>query len=339
MKHLKILLSLLLAALLLLGVGVAEQPVTIGTLAPLLLQAQNDYDLAEQTLADLNDQAAELIDRSDRNPDDLDLLDRALEAMALQEEADAAYTAAWEMLTELQALQARLTETAECEALTVEHDGKFADLLVTVHVDENMVIHDLAVTVDGGERDQLVARNSYLYQFLGKDLPMTIGEGKTDDVAPLRDAQQTSKDLVAALNSLVYQEPDPTPAAQKAEKKVQGPIIEPQAIADYIFEHGALPENFITKSEAKKLGWDSSWNDVSDVAPGKSIGGDRFGNYEKLLPEKKGRVWYEADCYYTRGNRNARRILFSNDGLVYYTDDHYKTAVQLFPSNSSSGGN
>ena len=109
-------------------------------------------------------------------------------------------------------------------------------------------------------------------------------------------------------------------------------ITAPQAIADYIFEHGELPDNFITKKEAQELGWDSSKNDVSDVAPGKSIGGDRFGNYEGLLPDAKGRTWYEADCYYTKGKRNAHRILFSNDGLVYYTDDHYESFTQMFPS-------
>jgi len=111
-----------------------------------------------------------------------------------------------------------------------------------------------------------------------------------------------------------------------------GPIIDPQSIADYLFAHGKLPDNFITKAEAEKLGWDSSKNDLSDVAPGKSIGGDRFGNYEGLLPKKSGRQYYEADCYYTRGKRNAHRILFSNDGLVYYTDDHYESFTQMFPS-------
>lgn len=110
------------------------------------------------------------------------------------------------------------------------------------------------------------------------------------------------------------------------------PIIEPQAIADYIFAHGTLPPNFITKREAQAMGWDSRSNNVSDVAPGYSIGGDRFGNYEGLLPAKKGRQYYEADCYYTSGKRNAHRIIYSSDGLVYYTADHYQTFVRLYPS-------
>ena len=134
--------------------------------------------------------------------------------------------------------------------------------------------------------------------------------------------------------------PAPTPSPE-AEKESQvtvspvpdGPITDPQSIADYIFANGRLPDNFITKREAQALGWDSSYNYVGDVAPGKSIGGDRFGNYEGLLPTAKGRQYYECDCWYTGKKRNAYRIIYSNDGLVYYTADHYQTFIQLFPSD------
>lgn len=111
-----------------------------------------------------------------------------------------------------------------------------------------------------------------------------------------------------------------------------GPITEPQDIADYLFANGCLPDNFITKKEAEALGWDSRKNYVSDVAPGCSIGGDRFGNYEGILPTKKGRQYYECDCYYVSGPRSAYRIVFSNDGLVYYTEDHYQTFTEMRPS-------
>ena len=135
--------------------------------------------------------------------------------------------------------------------------------------------------------------------------------------------------------------PTGTPEAAAAVSPVpDGPIIDPQSIADWIFAHpgwkdpvDALPGNFITKNEAKRLGWDSYYNYVSDVAPGKSIGGDRFGNYEGQLPSAKGRQYYECDCWYTGGKRNAYRIIFSNDGLVYYTQDHYNSFIELFPSD------
>jgi len=136
--------------------------------------------------------------------------------------------------------------------------------------------------------------------------------------------------LVPAENLLAGSYADK--AAKGQSQAVQEPIIEPQAIADYLFEHGKLPDNFITKAEARKLGWDNTRNDVSDVAPGMSIGGDKFGNYEKLLPTKKGRQYYEADCYYVKGKRNAHRIVYSNDGLVFYTGDHYETFKEMKPS-------
>ena len=112
----------------------------------------------------------------------------------------------------------------------------------------------------------------------------------------------------------------------------EGPITEPQAIADYLFTYGELPENFITKDEAKALGWQSRFKYVSDAAPGKSIGGDYFGNYDGKLPKGKGIRYHEADCYYTGGSRNAHRVVYSTDGRVWYTGDHYNTFTELFPS-------
>ncbi len=133
-------------------------------------------------------------------------------------------------------------------------------------------------------------------------------------------------------------QPTETPAPDEEEfiptPVPEGPIIDPQSIADYVFAHGELPENFLTKAEARKLGWDSSRNDLSDVAPGMSIGGDRFGNYEGRLPVVKGRQYYEADCYYTGGNRNAYRIIYDNEGHVWYTADHYETFTELFPTGT-----
>ncbi len=122
----------------------------------------------------------------------------------------------------------------------------------------------------------------------------------------------------------------------KQEAAASEAMDEAQRIADYIFENGKLPDNFIRKQEAERLGWDSRYNYVSDVAPGKSIGGDRFGNYEERLPVVQGRKYYEADCWYRGGKRNAYRIIYSSDGHVWYTGDHYKTFVELFPSKEKN---
>ena len=115
------------------------------------------------------------------------------------------------------------------------------------------------------------------------------------------------------------------------EKQWSNPITDPQEIVNYLDQYGKLPDNFITKKEAKALGWDSSRNYVGDVAPGKSIGGDRFGNYEGRLPKKKGRTWYECDTGYKGKKRGATRLLYSSDGLYYYTADHYNTFTQMYP--------
>ena len=100
-------------------------------------------------------------------------------------------------------------------------------------------------------------------------------------------------------------------------------------VALYIHTYGHLPSNFITKKEAQALGWSSG--SLEKYAPGKSIGGDHFGNFEGLLPKKKGRSYTECDID-TMGakSRGAKRIVFSNDGLIYYTDDHYETFTLLY---------
>lgn len=101
-------------------------------------------------------------------------------------------------------------------------------------------------------------------------------------------------------------------------------------VALYLHTFGRLPGNFLTKKEASALGWDSRKGNLWEVAEGMSIGGDAFGNREGLLPSAKGRKWYECDINYQGGYRGAERILFSSDGLIYYTDDHYQTYTQLY---------
>ena len=100
-------------------------------------------------------------------------------------------------------------------------------------------------------------------------------------------------------------------------------------VSKYILENGRLPDYYITKKEAMNLGWIASKGNLCEVAPGKAIGGDYFTNREKILPMTKNRKWYEVDVNYNCGNRGADRILFSNDGLVYVTYDHYKTFQEI----------
>ncbi len=109
-----------------------------------------------------------------------------------------------------------------------------------------------------------------------------------------------------------------------------GTYTSKEEVAEYIHLFGHLTSNYITKREAEELGWDSRAGNLWDVAPGKSIGGSRFGNYEGSLPDKNGRKYYECDIDFDGGYRGAKRIIYSNDGLVFYTGDHYKTFEQLY---------
>ncbi|MBQ8975751.1 MAG: ribonuclease [Oscillospiraceae bacterium] len=100
-------------------------------------------------------------------------------------------------------------------------------------------------------------------------------------------------------------------------------------VALYIHTYSHLPDNFITKDEARQLGW--SGGSLEPYAPGMCIGGDYFGNYEGLLPVAAGRTYTECDIN-TLGarSRGAERIIYSNDGLIYYTDDHYESFTLLY---------
>ena len=112
------------------------------------------------------------------------------------------------------------------------------------------------------------------------------------------------------------------PAAREVVR--EGEYTSKDDVARYIKQFGALPRNFITKSQARALGWRGG--PLEPYAPGKSIGGDRFGNYERRLPSGSYR---ECDID-TRGKpRGAKRIVFTPDRRVYYTDDHYKTFKEV----------
>ena len=107
-----------------------------------------------------------------------------------------------------------------------------------------------------------------------------------------------------------------------------------EEVALYLYTYGKLPSNFITKKEAENLGWkkkDGEAGQLHVVAPGMSIGGSSFGNYEGLFPEKKGRKYFECDINYVKGNRGAERLVYSNEGLIFYTGDHYESFEQLYP--------
>lgn len=121
-------------------------------------------------------------------------------------------------------------------------------------------------------------------------------------------------------------------SATKKEVQVEenGNYTSKEEVALYIHTYGKLPVNYITKKEAQDMGWDPSKGNLSDILPGMSIGGSAFGNYEGALPRANGRRYFECDIDYDGGYRGAKRLVYSNDGLVFYTEDHYNTFEQIY---------
>ncbi len=157
-------------------------------------------------------------------------------------------------------------------------------------------------------------------------------EGYTDPEEIAAEESYADPEKIAAEESYTDSEEIATEEgyADPEEMDPEGVYTDKESVARYLHIYGRLPDNYITKKEAQDLGWDSKAGNLWDVAPGKSIGGSRFGNYEKQLPEKKGRKYFECDIDYEGGYRGAKRLIYSNDGLIFYTEDHYKSFEQLY---------
>ena len=106
-------------------------------------------------------------------------------------------------------------------------------------------------------------------------------------------------------------------------------LTQDDRVANYLRQHRQLPPYYLTRRAARQQGWNPGHGDLCDVLPGKAIGGDHFANCERRLPERHGRQWYEADVNYQCGYRNTDRLLYSNDGLIYLTRDHYRTMTRI----------
>jgi len=153
----------------------------------------------------------------------------------------------------------------------------------------------------------------------------------------IRASQNAGEDVPAA--SAQEQTADPAQPEQpetppgEGEKGAETALAEDgsydskEDVALYLHTYGRLPANYITKDEARALGWEGGG--LEKYAPGKCIGGDRFGNYEKLLPE--GRRYRECDIgTLGQSSRGAQRLIYSDDGLIYYTGDHYESFELLY---------
>lgn len=116
---------------------------------------------------------------------------------------------------------------------------------------------------------------------------------------------------------------------ENAQPKTIDQLTEQQNVVSYMQKYQKLPAFYLTKKEARQAGWDAKKGNLCDVLPGRAIGGDRFSNREKSLPISQNRQWFEADINYRCGHRGADRLLYSSDGLIFVTHDHYKSFKQV----------
>lgn len=149
-------------------------------------------------------------------------------------------------------------------------------------------------------------------------------KGTEEEYVDLESTDITEDDYVEDS----YVEEEPLGTFEDVTVEEGGSYTTKDEVALYIYTYGELPANFITKSEAQDLGWVSKEGNLWEVAPGMSIGGDRYGNYEQILPDGK---YKECDINYEGGYRGDERIVYSTDGYIYYTDDHYESFTQLYP--------
>lgn len=135
--------------------------------------------------------------------------------------------------------------------------------------------------------------------------------------------------ITAKCNGISYSCQVKVGSGETNELRENGIYTSKEKVALYIHTYQKLPQNYITKAQARSLGWEGG--SLLSYAPYKCIGGDVYSNYEKTLPVKVGRKYYECDIN-TLGalRRGSERLVYSNDGLIYYTSDHYASFIKLY---------
>lgn len=96
-----------------------------------------------------------------------------------------------------------------------------------------------------------------------------------------------------------------------------------ESVVLYYDKYDRLPPNFIKKNKARALGWERGR--LTGYKEGAAIGGDRFGNYERILPDLRGMEYIECDIDTEDASRGSKRLVISNNKRYFYTMDHYET--------------
>ena len=193
--------------------------------------------------------------------------------------------------------------------------------------DTNVTVNGGGVSVVDGNETTNVTVNGNGVNVSTNNGSVTVN-GNGVSVNPNNDANATATNATTSGNTGANVA-NTTPSS-KLTVTEDGHYTSKDEVALYIHTYGHLPGNYITKKEAKAAGWVASKGNLAQVCPGMSIGGDKFQNREGLLPKAKGRTYKECDINYVQGTRNAERIIYSNDGLIFYTNDHYQSFEQLY---------
>lgn len=154
--------------------------------------------------------------------------------------------------------------------------------------------------------------------------------GNVDDKNPIVDNEDNDDNLDEEDDHQDEDDHDEEEDNQKID--INGYFTSKDEVALYIYTYKKLPSNYMTKDELKGKSIKYYWTEENK----KSVGGDIFYNREGLLPKKEGRIYYECDINYRGGtNRGRERIVFSNDGLIFYTNDHYESFVMYNPEDGT----
>ena len=142
-------------------------------------------------------------------------------------------------------------------------------------------------------------------------------------------AEAVVEEVLEILETDPEQEEEPALPSEETSAYLDpyGSYTTKEDVALYIHLYNDLPLNFMTKKQARDLGWEGG--SLEPVAPGMCIGGDYFGNYEGLLPQDREYTECDIDTLGAK-SRGAKRIVFSDDGLIYYTEDHYESFELLY---------
>ena len=164
----------------------------------------------------------------------------------------------------------------------------------------------------------------YIFSFVACS-PFQTEEYKDSDIPQINESEESLDDLENQSNE-AYE----TSNSSNDEIDEQGYYTSKAEVALFIHTYNKLPRNYITKKDAVSMGWEASEGNLWNVTDKMSIGGDRFGNREGKLPKKSGMEYFECDINYKGGFRGPERLVYSNDGLIYYTKDHYDSFELLY---------